>query len=129
MSLRIKNFEKMVRGDVERHDKPEEETINEIKFCELKYLKQQIIVNSLSHISDDVLLQKCADISAHYRLFKDDESCYIVQELFDDEKNVLKRSMSECIEKECARILKEKESIPTGMLIFIVLNLTEKLYM
>jgi len=106
----------MIRGDhVPEQKSYEKETTNEIKLNELEALKQRIFVNSLSHIEDDVLRKKCSDITTHYRLFKDDESHYKVKELSDDDKDKLDKCIGECIQKECALIINEKESIPTGM--------------
>jgi len=116
MALKMKKFEKMIRGDhvPEQKSYDKQETINEISFNELEALKQRIFVNSLSHIKDDVLRKKCSDITAHYRLFKDDESHFKIKELSDDEKDKFDKCIGECIQKECVLITKEKESIPTG---------------
>lgn len=115
MALKVKKFEKMIRGNTgfiqESHEK---ETINEIRINELKYLKQRIYVNSINHIQDDVLREKCSNITNHYRLFKNDESCFKIVELSDTEKDKFEKCIRNCIEKECTDIINEKESIPTG---------------
>lgn len=117
MALKLKKFEKMIRGgqipEQKSYDKGE--VINEIRFNELQALKQRIFVNSLSHIEDDELRKKCSDITTHYRLFKDEESHYKVKELSDDDKIKFNKCIEECIRKECALITNEKESIPAGM--------------
>lgn len=118
MALKVKKFEKMIRGvpvvDQESHEK---ETINKIKFNEIKYLKQQIFVNSLNHIHDDVLREKCLNITYHYRLFKKDESYFKIMELSVSEKEKFEKCIRNCIEKECIGIINEKESIATGWLV------------
>lgn len=117
MSLdKAKKFQKMVRGDhVNVQESFENETIKQIRSIELESLKQQIFVNAFSLITDDVLKGKCLDISTHYRLFKDDESHFKIDDLSDDEKDKFKKCINECIQQECNVIIKEKESIPTGM--------------
>lgn len=117
MSLdKAKKFQKMVRGDhVNVQESFENETIKQIRSIELESLKQQIFVNAFSLITDDVLKGKCLDISTHYRLFKDDESHFKIDDLSDDEKDKLKKCINECIQQECNVIIKEKEFIPTGM--------------
>lgn len=118
MSSKLKKFEKMVRGNPEAKEESfERETINAIRFIELERLKQGVFVNALNHIEDDVLREKCSDITAHYRLFKDDETHYTAPELTEDEKDKLKKCIDECILKECFGIIDEKECIPRGMLV------------
>lgn len=117
MALKSNKFEKMIRGDpVGKGVSFKTEIIDLIKFNELEDLKQRIFVNSLNHISDDVLKGKCQDIITHYRIFKNDELFYKVKELSDDEKKKLENCIGECIQKECAGIIKQKNSIPSGML-------------
>ncbi|XP_025204932.1 uncharacterized protein LOC112601493 [Melanaphis sacchari] len=118
MSLKMKKFEKMIRGDhvPEQKSYDKQETINEIKFNELEALKQRIFVNSLNHIEDDVLRKKCSDITTHYRLFKDDESHYKIKEFSDGEKDKFDKCIEDCIKKECALITKEKDSVPADLL-------------
>lgn len=114
-NLKVKKFEKMIRGDpVSEQVSYKKQIIDVIKFNELEDLKQCIFVSSLRHINDDVLREKCQDIITHYRLFKNDESHYQVKELSDDEKATVKKCIGICIQKECARIIREKESIPSG---------------
>lgn len=118
MTLKSNKFEKMIRGDlVSEQVSNKKEMIDVIRLNELEDLKQRIFVNSLSHINDDVIRGKCLDIITHYRLFKNDESFYKVKELSDDEKKKLDKCIGVCIQKECAGIIKERESIPSGMLI------------
>ncbi|VVC33119.1 Hypothetical protein CINCED_3A011708 [Cinara cedri] len=115
-NFKVKKFEKMIRGDpVSEQVSYKKQIIDVIKFNELEDLKQCIFVNSLSYISDDVLREKCQDIITHYRLFKDDESHYQVKELSDDEKAKVEKCIGVCIQKECARIIREKESIPSDL--------------
>lgn len=118
MALKMKKFEKMIRGDHVPEQKSHEKqvTTNEIRFNELEAVKQRIFVNSLSHIKDDELRKKCLDITTHYRLFKDDESHFKVKELSDDDKIKFNKCIEECIQKECALITNEKESIPADLL-------------
>ncbi|XP_022179853.1 uncharacterized protein LOC111040298 [Myzus persicae] len=117
MALKLKKFEKMIRGvQVPEQKYNTEEVTNEIRFNELEALKLRIFVNSLSHIKDDELRKKCSDITAHYRLFKDEESHYKVKELTDDDKIKFNKCIEECIQKECALINNEKESIPADLL-------------
>lgn len=112
----MKKYEKMVRGGPVAEQKSyENETTNEIRFTELEALKLRIFVNSLSHIQDDPLREKCLDITTHYRMFKDDEAHYKVKELSRDDKDKFEKCIGECIQKECALINNEKESIPSGM--------------
>jgi len=114
----MKKFEKMVRGSPEaKGESFEKETIDAIRLIKLEHLKQRVFVNTLNHIEDDVLREKCSDITAHYRLFKDDETHYTAPELSDDEKDKLKKYINECILKECFGIINEKECIPRGMLV------------
>lgn len=117
MAFKMKKFEKMIRGNPvpEQKSYEKQETINEIRFNELEALKQRIFVNSLSHIKDDDLRKKCSDISTHYRIFKDDESHYKIKEFSDDERYKFDKCIEECVQKECALIINEKESIPAGM--------------
>lgn len=116
MALKFKKFEKMVRSNpVGEQETYEKETTDQIKLAELEYLQQRIFVNSFNHIDDDVLREKCSDISAHYRLFKDDETHCIAPELSDNEKNKFKSCINDCINMECASIINEKECIPPGM--------------
>lgn len=115
MALKIKKFEKMIRGGpVNEQESHEKETINKIRLNELEYLKQRIFVNSLNHVQDDVLREKCLNIINHYRLFKDNESYFKVMELSVDEKDKLDKCIRNCIEKECTDIINEKESIAPG---------------
>lgn len=118
MAFKMKKFEKMIRGNPvpEQKSYEKQETINEIRLNELEALKQHIFVNSLSHIKDDDLRKKCSDISTHYRLFKDDESHYKIKKFSDDEKVKFDKCIEECIQKECAFIINEKESIPADLL-------------
>ncbi|CAI6365327.1 unnamed protein product [Macrosiphum euphorbiae] len=118
MALKMKKFEKMIRGDQvpEQKSYEKEEITEKIRFNELEFLKQRIFVNSLSHIEDDELRKKCSDITTHYRLFKDEESHYKVNELSDDDKIKLDKCIEECIHNECALITNEKESIPADLL-------------
>lgn len=116
MALKLKKFEKMVRGNpIGKQESYEKETVEHIKLTELEHLQQHIFVNSFNHIDDDVLREKCSDISAHYRLFKDDETHYTAPELSNDEKNKFKSCINNCINIECATIINEKECISTGM--------------
>lgn len=116
MAHRIKKYEKMIRGDhVCEQDSYEKETMDKIRFNELEHYKQRIFVNSLNHLKKGTLKEKCLDITTHYRLFKNDESHYVVSELSDDEKVELKNCIVECIQKECTGIIDQKEFIPTGM--------------
>lgn len=118
MALKSKKFEKMIRGDlVSEQVSNTKEIIDVIRLNELEDLKQRIFVNSLSHINDDVIKGKCLDIITHYRLFKNDESLYKVEELSDDEKKNVNECIGVCIQKECSGIIKERESIPSGTLI------------
>lgn len=124
MALKVKKFEKLIRGNYYNEQKfYEKETVDTVRFNELESLKQRIFVNSLSHIKDDMLKAKCSNITTHYRLFKNDESHLIVEELSYDEKDKLKKCVGECIQKECAVIINEKESIPKGMPIIKTNNL------
>lgn len=116
MALKAKKFGKMIRGvPVSEQESFEKETINEIRFNELEYLKQYIFVNSLNHIKHDVLREKCSDITTHYRLFKNDESHYEIKELSINEKDIFEKCVGDCIKKECNDIIIEKESIAAGM--------------
>lgn len=118
MAYKIKRFEKMIRGDPAcKQESYENETVNKIKLNELEHYKQRIFVNSLNHIKNDTLKEKCLNITTHYRQFKNDESYFIVDELSDDEKDKLKSCIGECIQKECTTIIDQKEFIPTGMLV------------
>jgi len=117
MAVKLNKFEKMIRGNQVQQESYEKETINEIKCNELDYLKQRIFVNSLNHINDDELRIKCLDITTHYKLFKDNETHYAVEELLDHEKDKLDKNINEFIQKECIGIISEKESIPSGMII------------
>lgn len=118
MALRANIFEKMIRGNTVINEKSyEKETIDMVRFNELKGLKQRIFVNSLSHIKDNVLREKCSNITTHYRLFKNDESHFIVEELSNNEKDEINKCIEECIQTECSKIINEKESIPKGMTI------------
>lgn len=118
MAFKVKKFEKMIRGvtfvDQESHEK---ETIDKIRFNEIKYLKQQIFINSLKHIQDDVLREKCSNITHHYRLFKNDESYFKIMELSVNEKDKFEKFIRNCIEKECNDIINEKESIASGKIV------------
>lgn len=116
MALKIKKYEKMIRGNpVDDGDANKKETLNVIRLNELEYLKQCIIVNSLRHIEDDALNDKCTRIATHYRLFKDDESLYPIAEMTNTEKDKFKKCIGKCIQKESAGIIEEKECIPAGM--------------
>lgn len=119
MARRFNEFESMIHSNPATHQESyEKEIIGTIKLNESERLKQYIFVNSLSRIEDDVLNRKCSDIITHYRIFNSDESYFKVEELSDEEKDKLKKCIGECIQKECARIIKEKKSIPAGMTIF-----------
>lgn len=130
MALKIKKFEKMIRGDQvpEQKSYEKEETTNEIRLSELEALKQRIFVNSMCHIKDDELRKKCTDITTHYRLFKNEESHYKVKELSSDEKIKFEKYIEECIKKECALITSEKECIPTGMQSYVYKRLISILF-
>lgn len=118
MAHRLNKFEKMIRSNpASQQESYENEIFNIIRISELQRLKQRIIINSLSHIEDNVLNEKCSDITTHYRMFKSNESCIQVKELSGDEKDKLKKCIDECIRKECAGIIKDKELIPSGMII------------
>lgn len=93
----------------------EKVTMDAIRTAELESKKQRIFVNSLSRIEDKTLREKCSDIVAHYRLFKNDESHFVADELSADEKEKLKKCIDDCVREECAGIIDEKKSIPAGM--------------
>jgi len=124
MAHKIKKFEKMIRGDpICEQVSYEKEVVDKIILNELEHYKQQIFVNSLNHLKNNALKEKCLDIITHYRLFKNDESRFVVGELSTTEKFELKNCIGECIQKECTSIIDQKEFIPKDLLQLINSNL------
>lgn len=118
MALKIKKYEKMIRvNPVDDTNTNKKETINVIRLHELEYLKHRIIVNSLRHIEDSELMDKCTRLTIHWRLFRNDESVYTIAKLSDTEKYKFEKCIVECIKKESAMIIKEKNCFPAGMLL------------
>lgn len=116
MAHKINKYEKMVRGNpVDDKDAIKKETMNVIRLNELEYLKHCIVVNSLRHIQDEILNEKVAEFATHYRLFKDDESLFTIAELSNAEKDKFEKCIGECIQKESAGIIEEKNCVPERM--------------
>jgi hypothetical protein len=115
MALKIKKYEKMIRvNPVDDKNTNIKETINVIRLHELEYLKHLIIVNSLRHIEDPELKNKCNRLTIHWRLFKNNESVFPFAEMSNIEKDKFKKCIEDCINKESSEIIKEKNSIPAG---------------
>ncbi|XP_050436128.1 reticulocyte-binding protein homolog 2a-like [Adelges cooleyi] len=118
MSKKAKKFQMMVRGDSAPSAQAicEKDAINQLNCVELESYKQRIFVNSLERIEDETLKEKCKDLSIHYRMFKNDESCFGAKELSEYDKDKLKNCIGECVNKECLTIINEKESIPAELM-------------